>query len=224
MSNTAAFSITVPKHRYLYWGLFLNTQLLAVLGYVLFSDGQVQSLQFTAFGLIWINVGVWVLTSVRIPPSDSRTRNRAAGIAAGYFGLLAIAGGLVSTGVGEAATGFRLAILPPGWGPAPLYSGYYVNVTLLPAYVVGYVALAYLVYAAVIDTAGSAKAAVLGLFTCVSCSWPILAVVVSTVFGGGSILAASALELSYELSTVIFLLTVGLLYWRPTITSKFDRR
>lgn len=223
-SDSAAFSIPIPSTRALYWTLFLNTQLLAVLGYVLYTDGEIQSYGFLLLGLVWINVAVWVLSTVNVEPPTDRLRRRAIALSAGYFLLLAVAGGLVSAGIGEAATGFRLAILPPGWGPAPLYSGYYVNITLLPAYVLGYIALAWLVYAAIVDTAGSAKAGVLGLFTCISCSWPVIAVVGSTLFGGGSIVAASALELSYELSTAVFLLTVVLLYWRPTLTSMFGGR
>ena len=223
-NNSNAISIPIPESKWLYWGLFINTQLLAVFAYVTLTDNVVRSYQFTLFGLIWVNVGVWVLTNIDVGPVNASVRKRAIAIAASYFGLLAIAGGLISFGVGDAATGARIGMLPPGWGPAALYSGYYINITLMPAYVIGYIALAYLVYAAVIDTAASAKAAVIGLFTCVSCSWPIIAIVASSLFGGGSVLAASALELSYELSTGVFLLTVGLLYWRPTFTSLLSGR
>jgi hypothetical protein len=98
-----------------------------------------------------------------------------------------------------------------------LYSGGGLSVVLMPARVVGYLALAYLVYATVIDASGAGVAGLLGLLSCVSCSWPVLAALVSGVAGSGSALAATTLGLSQDLSTVVFLLTVGLLYWRPTI-------
>jgi hypothetical protein len=85
----------------------------------------------------------------------------------------------------------------------------------MPARVVGYLALSYLVYATVIDAAGAAVSGILGLLSCVSCSWPILASLATAILGSGSALAASATALSYDLSTVVFLATVALLYWRP---------
>ena len=83
----------------------------------------------------------------------------------------------------------------------------------------GYLALAWLVYATVIDAAGSAVTGVLGLLSCVSCSWPILASLLTGIGGGGA-LAAAAQSQSYELSTVVFVVTVALLYWRPFGTGK----
>jgi cytochrome c biogenesis protein CcdA len=80
---------------------------------------------------------------------------------------------------------------------------------------VGYAALAVLVYATALDVAGSAIGGVLGLFSCVSCTWPVLASLVGGVAGGSSAVASAALSGSYGLSTVIFVVTVGLLYWRP---------
>jgi hypothetical protein len=91
-----------------------------------------------------------------------------------------------------------------------------VTINLQPNYLVGYAALAYLVYVTVIDAAGSAAAGLLGLFSCVSCSWPIIVSLIS----GGSSVVASALQVSYGLSTLVFLLTAGLLYFRPAIFAR----
>jgi uncharacterized membrane protein YjjP (DUF1212 family) len=85
----------------------------------------------------------------------------------------------------------------------------------MPARVVGYLALAYLVYGTVVDASSAGIAGLLGLLSCVSCTWPVIASVVAAVAGGGSALAATALGVSYDLSTLVFLVTVGLLYWRP---------
>lgn len=219
-ATTGGLSIPVPTGRRLYWALFLNSQLLAAVLYVLLTAASFASLRLVAYAAVWINVSVWVVCNSRpaaTTTAGDQVRRRALAVGGGYFALLAVAGGLVTVGVGEAATGLRVAPLPPGYGPALLYSGERLTLTLMPNYLVGYAALAYLVYVTVIDAAGSAAAGVIGLFSCVSCSWPLLASVLSAVTGGGSLLVTSALQVSYGLSTAVFLVTAGLLYWRPTV-------
>ncbi|TQQ82089.1 DUF7546 family protein [Halonotius roseus] len=221
---TGGLSIPVPTGRRLYWALFLNSQLLAAVFYVLLTAASFASIRLVAYAALWLNVSVWVVVNSRPTATVAdRVRRRALAVAGGYFALLAVAGGLVTVGIGEAATGLRIAPLPPGYGPALLYSGEWITITLMPNYLVGYAALAYLVYVTVIDAAGSAAAGLIGLFSCVSCSWPILASVVSAITGGGSLLVTSALQVSYGLSTAVFLLTAGLLYWRPTVLPWLQR-
>lgn len=208
-------SIPVPTGRRLYWGLFLNSQLVALGLYVLLTPASLSSLRLIGYGLVWLNVSAWVVANRRPAAASRSLRRRARLVAGGYFGLLLFAGGIVGVGISDAATGFRLAWLPFGFGPAMLYSGALVTINLLPIYLVGYTALAYLVYVTVIDAAGSAAAGVIGLFSCVSCSWPIVASLASGLIGGGSLLTASALQASYGLSTAVFVLTAALLYFRP---------
>lgn len=223
-SDTAGLSIPVPAGRRLYWALFLNSQLLIGALYVAFTAASAASLRLVAYAALWINGGVWVVANSRpdLTAVSTRTHHRALLVATGYFAALAVAGGLVGAGIGDTATGLRIAPLPPGYGPAVLYSGEWVTVNLLPNYLVGYAALAYLVYVTVIDAAGSAAAGLLGLFSCVSCSWPIIVSLASAVTGSGSLLVASVLQVSYGLSTAVFLLTAGLLYWRPAIFARFS--
>ena len=209
-------SIPVPTGRRLYWGLFINSQLLALAVYVLLTPASLSSFRLIGYGLIWLNVSAWVIGNSQPEPSSAAVRRRARVVAGGYFGLLLFAGGVVGAGIGDAATGFRIAWLPFGFGPAALYSGAVVTINLIPIYVIGYSALAYLVYDTVIEASGSAAAGLLGLFSCVSCSWPIIVSLASVVTGGSSILVASALQVSYGLSTGVFVLTAALLYWRPT--------
>lgn len=224
-TTTGGLSIPVPTGRRLYWALFLNSQLLVAVLYVLLTTASFASLRLVVYAAIWINVSVWVVLNSRPAATAApQIRRRALAIGGGYFALLAVAGGLITVGVGEAATGLRIAPLPPGYGPALLYSGQQVTVTLMPNYLVGYVALAYLVYVTVIDAAGSAAAGLIGLFSCVSCSWPILASLISAITGGGSLLVTSALQVSYGLSTAVFVVTAGLLYWRPTVVPWLQRR
>ena len=162
-------------------------------------------------------VGALVFWKVDPEPTDQRTRRRAIGVAGLYFVALAVAGGIFVTAMrpGAGEFGVRLAALAPGWGPAPVLSTPWAALVLAPARVVGYLALAYLVYATVIDAAGAAVSGIVGLLSCVSCSWPILASILSGVLGGSSAVVAATFDFSYDVSTVVFLLTVALLYWRP---------
>jgi len=86
---------------------------------------------------------------------------------------------------------------------------------VIPYKLIGYLALTYLVYVTLLDAAGSAVGGVLGLLSCVSCTWPVLATIVTGVAGSGTALAGAVYAQSYDLSTVVFVVTVGLLYWRP---------
>ncbi|PSQ22176.1 hypothetical protein BRD04_05280 [Halobacteriales archaeon QS_9_67_17] len=132
--------------------------------------------------------------------------------------MLAWAGGLVAPGIGDLATGVRVVTyqVPPGFGPVLLYSGERVVVNLVPYQTVGYLTLAGLVYLTVVDVAGSVAAGVVGLFSCVSCTFPVIAAVVSGVTGGATF-AASVGQGAYGLSTVVFVVTVALLRWRPDV-------
>jgi hypothetical protein len=196
------------------WAAILLAQLVALVAYASLPGVTLVRPRYALYGLVWVNVGLLVLVRVRAGPSSSRVRRRAAAVAAGYLVALAVAGGVVGP-AGPVATGLSVAPLPPGWGPALVYSGERVSVVAMPARVVGYLALARLVYATVVDASGAGVAGLLGLLSCVSCTWPILASLVAGVAGGGSALAAATLGLSYDLSTAVFLVTVALLYWRP---------
>jgi hypothetical protein len=214
---TERFGSFAPSSRRLTWAaLLLNVQLVAVVLYYSFTSLRLVEPRYVVYGLLWVNVGALVVHSSR-PPSGVpfRTRRRALALATAYFGLLAVFGGLIGTGLGEGAQGARIAWLTPGWGPAVTYAGSHVSFVLMPAYVVGYAALAYLVYVALLEASASVVGGLLGLLSCVSCTWPILATVGASLLGGTGFLTASAMQLSYDLSTAVFLATVALLYWRP---------
>jgi hypothetical protein len=196
------------------WVALLLAEALAVVGYYGRPDVTLVQPRYALYGLVWVNVGLLVLQRVRVPPTSDRTRRRAAAVAVGYFAALAVAGGLVGLSAGP-GMGLSIGWLPPGWGPAVLYSGPLVTLVLMPARVIGYLALTYLVYATVVDASSAGVAGLLGLLSCVSCSWPILASIATGVAGAGSAIAAATQGLSYDISTAVFLLTVALLYWRP---------
>ncbi|WP_224337004.1 DUF7546 family protein [Haloprofundus halobius] len=214
--TTFARSLPRPSQEtLLYGGILLNVELVLLFAYGLLTPGSLVPVRYTLYGLLWLNASVFAVAKTRVAPAPTRTKRRAAAVAVGYFAALAVAGGLVTLASTHGGAGFRIGWLPPGWGPALIYGGETLNLILMPGRVVGYVALAYLVYATVVDAAGAAVSGILGLLSCVSCSWPILASVATAVLGSGSALAASATALSYDLSTLVFLATVALLYWRP---------
>ncbi len=200
--------------------LIANLQLVAVVAYYASLGSFPSTPRYVFYGLVWVNVGAYVLYAVPVPAGYGfPTRRRALAVATAYFGLLAFFAGLVATGVPERAVDARIAWLPLGWGPAVVYASEYLTLVLVPAYLIGYAALAKLVYITVLEASGSVVAGIVGLFSCVSCTFPIIAMVASGVFGGSGILAATALDVSYGLSTAVFLITVGLLYWRPGFRS-----
>lgn len=211
-----------PRRSTLLWGaVLLNLELLVVMTYLLFSDTEFYHYRYVVYPWVWINVGLWAAIRTTPAPSPSRDRWLAGLIAVGYFGLLAYFGGLLS--LGHAAhghthsLGFSMSVMtvPPGLGPLVGYQGALVSLTLIPYKIIGYLALAYLVFATVLDATGSAIGGLLGILSCVSCSWPILASIVTGVAGASSGVATVVYSQSFGLSTLVFIVTVGLLYWRP---------
>lgn len=198
----------------------VNLELAFVWAWLVTANWQLDSflsLRYVVYPLVWINVGLWALWRTAPAPTTNHRRGLALCLSVGYFLVLAYAGGLIGPAT-QFPVGPKLALgTPPGFSPALLYDGSLLKLTVLPYKLVGYLALTYLVYATIIDAAGSALSGVLGLLSCVSCTWPIAATVLSGVLGGGSAVAAEALGYSYDISVVVFVITVGLLYWRPTV-------
>ena len=207
-----------PRRETLLWGaLVLNTEILLIFAYAALGSQDLLSLRglrLWIYPFVWINASIWAL--VRTDPGSASTRHRriAAVLAVGYFGILAYTGGLVGPAHGPVT--YRISwVLPPGWSPAVIFNGGGLGLTLIPYKLLGYLTLAYLVYATILDAAGSAVTGVLGLLSCVSCSWPVLASIATGVVGSGSGIAAAVSDGSYGISTVVFVVTVALLWWRP---------
>lgn len=193
---------------------------LSLLGLYL-SSFQPRISYFLFYPIIWITVSCWVLLHARSNAENARQQLVAAGIALLYFLLLAYLGGIFSlhptTAPAEAfATGLRIeGAAPPGYAPALFYVGSTVTLALIPYLLVGYVTLAYLVYITILDTWKASAPGLLGIFGCIGCSWPILASLVASAGGMTGAVATAVYDNAYPLSTIAFLLAVGLLYWRP---------
>ncbi|WP_227355107.1 DUF7546 family protein [Haladaptatus salinisoli] len=210
-----------PEGETLLWGaVLLNAELLLFLLYFAVEGPPSGDLRYLFYPFVWINVALFAVWGTNPVAESDRDRVVGIVIAAGYFLVLGYVGGLFGPGhtiPGVSTSSVRIAWLPPGWGPALLYNGDLLRLSLLPFKLIGYLALAYLVYATVLDAAGSVVAGLLGLFSCVSCTFPVVASVVTGVAGAGTGLAATVASGSYDISTAVFVVTVALLYWRPTI-------
>lgn len=194
-------------------GALLVVECLAVLAYLRVTGTGVLAPRYTLYPFVWINVAAWVLLRRPRVAAPTRRRVTAGAIAVAYFLLLAYAGGLVGHGHPGVELPTRIAWLSPGWGPALLYSGSLLDVTVIPFEVAGYAALAVLVYTVVLASARSALAGLLGVATCVGCVWPAGAALVAALGGVGSPLAAAIPGIAYDLSTVLFVATAAVLHW-----------
>jgi hypothetical protein len=209
----------VERDTLVYGAVLLNTELLLVLAYLAVVGPQVTRPLFYVYPFVWLNVAAYALWRTGPPTAALQRRLAAGAVAIAYLAVLSYVGGLFGFGAGGAATGLRLELLalPPGWSPALIYAGTSLQFALLPFKVVGYLTLAYLLYVTLLDAAAGLLGGALGLFSCVSCTLPVIAGVLSGFVGGTSAVAAAAYGQSYALSTAVFVLTVGLLLWRPTV-------
>lgn len=200
-------------------GALLVVELLAVAAYLHVTDTGVLAPRYTLYPFVWINVAAWVLLRrPRVPGSTGR-RLAAAGLSVQYFFLLAYAGGLVGFGAPGLDAGVRVAWLSPGWGPVLVYAGDLLTVSLIPFETVGYAALAVLVYTVLLTGARSAFASVLGLAACVGCLWPVGAAALAALGGVASPLATVVPGVAYDVSTLLFVVTAGVLHWAARRTA-----
>lgn len=195
-------------------------EMVLLVGYVLYAPVRITDPQILVYPLVWINVSLFALWQTDSPTSSTRIRYFAGLLGLGYFILLVYLGGLISPGSvfgGHAHTrGLRIAWpLPPGWGPAIRFSGSLVGLSIIPYKVLGYATLAYLVFVTILDTARGAWAGVLGVFSCVSCTWPLLGTILAGTLGSSSAAVVFATEQPFWASTLVFISAIGLLLWRP---------
>ncbi|MFC3478802.1 DUF7546 family protein [Halobacterium litoreum] len=212
--NVSADGLAPSSKTLLYGALLLNGELALVLFYFSVSSSTPADLAFLAYPFVWINAAIWGVSRVDLPDAPAKRKWGAFAVGAAYFLLLGGVGGLYM--LHGAGLGARIAWLSPGWGPALVYSGTGLTVSLLPFKVIGYGALAYLVVATILDATRSGVAGLLGLFACVSCTWPVAATLLTGAFGSASALASVATNQPYALSTAIYVSSVVLLAWRPT--------
>lgn len=198
--------------------ILLAEGLLATAYVALARPGITRPLMVVLVPFVWLNCSLFVFWRIR-PAATSARRSPAALVAVAYFLLLAVLGGVVGAGGGTASGLDVVWRLFPGWAPFLFYDGAVVNVLVVPFKLVGYLTLTYLVYVTAVDAAGALVGGVVGLFSCVSCTFPLIAGLLTSLTGGGGAAAAAVYGNSYLLSTAVFAVTVGLLTWRPSMTT-----
>ncbi|WP_416839820.1 hypothetical protein [Haloferax sp. DFSO52] len=219
-------TLRVPVVR---WLLILSVAEAAALAvYLLFTPVHVDSLRYVLYPFIWINVGIAAVL-VTTPSTPSRRLRLFAGvIAVAYFLVLATLAGLISVNVsalvgsgghmhaaGGHPTGFQFSLAAPGWGPRLGYASDAFSVVFIPYRVIGFLALSYLIYAALVETARTALSGTLGVISCVGCTFSLAAGFSAGLAGGTGFLSALRV-LSVDFSTVVFVAAVVLLVYRPS--------
>jgi len=217
---TRRFDHSVDRGTLLYGALVLNTELLLVAIHAVVGGTSATSWQGVfqyVYPLVWINAGLLAIVKTTPPPVPTKQRRRALAVGVGYFLVLAAIGGIIRPGSPEIVpyTQLNLLYLPPGWNPMVAYFGNVVSLTLIPYKLVGYGALSYLIYVMVLDTSGLSLGSLTGLFSCVSCVLGILVPTVSSVLGGTAAAVGQLVPQSYGAATVVYLVSLALLYWRP---------
>lgn len=214
----------------LWWLVLLVTvEAVGLVGYLLLSNTEAGSLRYLLYPFVWINAGVVGVVHVTPRPTSRRAQVGAGVVAGLYFLVLAGLTGLVSVDpaslLGAASRhghshayvhGLQVTMTVPGWGPRIGYAGSGFSVNLVPFRVVGYLALSYLVYAALCDLASAAVSGVLGLGSCLSCTLPVAGSLSAGLVGGAGAVAALS-TLSVDLSTAVFVGSVLLLALRPSL-------
>ncbi|WP_313693281.1 DUF7546 family protein [Halorarum halobium] len=208
------------RHRHGWLLGLVALELLSAVAYFGLTSAQVTSVRYVVYPFVWITVGVWAVTAVDVSADAPRSHRVAAAVlAAAYFLVLAWLAGLVSVyslGPGHSHShlnGLQVAMVQPGWGPRVAYVTHVFHVYFVPYRAIGFLALAYLVYATVLDATGAALSGALGLVACVGCTFPIVAGLAAGVVGPG--VAAAVTDYSVDLSTAVFLAAVALLVVRP---------
>ena len=196
------------------WVVVFQVGLL--ISYLLSTDARITDPLFLLYPFIWINASLLALLRTDRPVGSTRRRIGAGVVAISYFGMLGYFGGLFGAGVEQMPLHLNWGP-PPGYGPALIWDTGTVNLILEPFKVIGYLTLAYFVYATILDAAAGAIPGILGLFSCISCSWPIIGTIATSLFGSSSAVAAFAIGNSYGVGTLVFVSALALLYYRPLV-------
>jgi hypothetical protein len=207
-----------------WWCLVVAAEIAVVTAY-LASTSTVTVMQprYVVYPFVWINAGVWAMVRTETPSVGSRQRTVAAALAGGYLLLLFVTAGTLQFGIGGPLNGGAVASVHwtvPGWGPIVTYGTPRIRLSIVPFKIVGYVAMTYLVYARLLGATRAVLSGALGLFSCVGCTFSLL----FPLLGATALFGSTLTGLAWDLSTVVFLLTVALLYWADEVGAAVSRR
>ena len=181
--------------------------LTAIATYLRLTDAVITTGRSLSYPVVWIvtslTAAVWIGLTVRGRPR----RWRGIAIGGGYTLVIAWLTGLLGATTG----GFPLRVhaAPPGWGPIILYDSGLLRLSIVPFKLIAYLALGYVIYALVAAHRGSIRAAAVGVFSCVSCTGPLLVAIIGAV--GGTQATTAVATAGYDIATVALVATFGLL-------------
>lgn len=206
-----------------WWFLVVAVELALVTAYLAVSDVTVLEPRYVVYPFVWINAGVWAVVRTETPGVDRRQWSVAVALSGGYLLLLLVAGGTLQLGLSGPLPGGAVASVHwniPGLGPILVYGTPRVRLSIIPFKLIGYVAMTYLVYARLLDATRAVLSGVLGLFSCVGCTFSLLL----PLLGATTLFGSTLTGLAWDLSTVVLLLTVASLYWADEIGVTVRRR
>ncbi|WP_435360767.1 DUF7546 family protein [Haloarchaeobius sp. DFWS5] len=212
----------LPSERVLWFALLCSLELFVVVAYFQLTSATVTSIRYVLYPFVWINLGVAAVATTRPFSAPRRQRLVAIAVAVGYFLLLAWLVGMVRVHPGGSAhgpVGLSLSLPSPGWGPTLTYASEHGHLALVPFRVVGYLALAYLVYATVLDSLAATATGLVALFSCVSCAVPLLSSL-ATSTGGSAAMLTTVYTYGMDVSTAVFVVALALLYYRPGVRAR----
>ena len=181
--------------------------LTAIATYLRLTDAVITTGRSLSYPVVWIvtslTAAVWIGLTVRGRPR----RWRGIAIGGGYTLVIGWLTGLLGATTG----GFPLRVhaAPPGWGPIILYDSGLLRLSIVPFKLIAYLALGYVIYALVAAHRGSIRAAAVGVFSCVSCTGPLLVAIIGAV--GGTQATTAVATAGYDIATVALVATFGLL-------------
>lgn len=181
--------------------------LTAIATYLRLTDAVITTGRSLSYPVVWIvtslTAAVWIGLTVRGRPR----RWRGVAIGGGYTLVIGWLTGLLGATTG----GFPLRVhaAPPGWGPIILYDSGLLRLSIVPFKLIAYLALGYVIYALVAAHRGSIRAAAVGVFSCVSCTGPLLVAIIGAV--GGTQATTAVATAGYDIATAALVATFGLL-------------
>lgn len=222
MPATASIRAAADSRDLRLLALVVVVELCLLVVYFGATPAQVTQPRYVLYPFVWINVAFWVIRRMDPPRATQRATLLAGSVTTVYFVVLCWLAGLIGftlAGNPEPLVGFNVGYGSPGWERVRLVTPI-AHLTLIPFRVVGYLALAYLVYVTVLDATGAALSGAIGFVSCLSCGVPIVGSLATGLFGASAGVTGTLYSNAVDLSTFVFLLAVALLYYRPGFNSR----
>jgi len=206
-------SVEIERRTARFWIVVVLLEFLLLAYFALTTAEPTTEVRYLVYPFVWINAGLWAVRRDHPHSGDANTsssRDR-------HCDRIPVRRSVHSRD--DRVRGHRYtnrssySDVRTRVGTLVAFTSPWLRLYLVPFEVLGYASLAYLVYANVLDLTRSTFSGALGLVTCVGCTVPVLTPLVGVLGGPAAGLTTTAYAWSYDIGTIIFLLTVGLLSW-----------